>query len=237
MTAPNENDFGNVTFHGGVSIGEGGYVGGSTNGVGGSGDGKQDPNDPPRKDNKQATIKAYEPDMADRWRDGNIAQQLTYGFADGIYSMFADNHLGGRGFNSYDDKIKTRLGGLMTLGGPLFSTESAIANTGRRVFWSGEYIAQSAAEDFAKANGMKTLEMTLGGRIMRQLNRTILPKSSSISSYIWNSLSTNFANGAKGSVNIFHNASGGVRLESTWRAIEYPILKQNKVNMIFHDVK
>ncbi len=66
-------------------------------------------------------VSQYRPDMADRWREGNILQRVAYGVADGVYSMFAGNHLGGQAFESYDDKIKTRLGGLLTLGGPILS--------------------------------------------------------------------------------------------------------------------
>lgn len=84
--------------------------------------------------------------------------------------------------------------------------------------------------DFAKTNGMTTLEMTTGGRIMNTIG-PYLPRS--ISSPIWDRLSTNFAKGAAGDVNAFQSALG-VRLNSTWTRIEYPIL-QNK-NIIYHIV-
>jgi RHS repeat-associated protein len=66
-------------------------------------------------------IKQYKPDMADRWREGNILQQMAYGFADGIYSIatYSDHHLGGAQFENYDDKINTKLFWLMTLAGPI----------------------------------------------------------------------------------------------------------------------
>lgn len=80
---------------------------------------------------------------------------------------------------------------------------------------------------------MKTLEMTTGGRIMTTLN-PVLPRS--ISSPIWNRMSANFANGARGSVNVFHNDTDGIRLNSVWRTTEYPILNNNNVDIFYHNV-
>ena len=105
------------------------------------------------------------------------------------------------------------------------------AAKGSRVFWSGGDIAKNSAMNFAKANGMKTLEMTTSGRIMNTVS-PYLPRS--ISSPIWDGLSRNFARGATGNINVFQNAAG-VSLRSTWRRIEYPILQNN--NIIFHTVK
>lgn len=105
------------------------------------------------------------------------------------------------------------------------------ATTGGRVFWSGGDIAKIAAMDFAKANGMKTLEMTMGGHIMNTIG-PYLPRS--ISRPIWDGLSRNFARGASGNINVFQNAVG-VSLKSTWRRIEYPILQKN--NIFYHIVK
>lgn len=107
----------------------------------------------------------------------------------------------------------------------------ATAAKGSRVFWSGGGIAKNSAMNFAKANGMKTLEMTTSGRIMNTVS-PYLPRS--ISSPIWDGLSKNFARGATGNINVFQNAAG-VSLRSTWRRIEYPILQNN--NIIFHTVK
>lgn len=85
--------------------------------------------------------------------------------------------------------------------------------------------------DFAKVKGMKTLEMTTGGRIMNSVG-PYLPRS--ISSPIWDGLSRNFARGALGNINVFKNAAG-VSLKSTWRRVEYPILQNN--NIIYNIVK
>jgi hypothetical protein len=108
-----------------------------------------------------------------------------------------------------------------------------VAKEGERVFWSGGNTAKNAAETYAKANGKKTLEMTMGGKIMTKLN-PILPRS--ISSPIWNKMSRNFANGARGSTKVFHNATDGVRLNSVWRTKEYPILKSNNVNILYQNI-
>jgi hypothetical protein len=83
--------------------------------------------------------------------------------------------------------------------------EKIASKGGGRVFWSGGDVAKNAAMDFAKANGMKTLEMTTGGRIMNTVS-PYLPRS--ISSRIWDGLSRNFARGASGNINVFQNAAG-----------------------------
>ncbi len=43
-----------------------------------------------------------------------------------------------------------------------------------RVFWSGSKIAKQEAADFAKNNGMKTLEMTPQGRVMNTISPYLL---------------------------------------------------------------
>jgi hypothetical protein len=108
---------------------------------------------------------------------------------------------------------------------------SQASSKAARVFWSGGEVAKNAAADFAIVNGMKTLEMTTADKVMNGLG-SYLPRS--ISKPIWNALSSNFAKGATGEVNVFQNAAG-VSIESTWKTIEYPILKNN--NLLFHVVK
>jgi len=105
------------------------------------------------------------------------------------------------------------------------------AKEGGRIFWSGGNVAKNAAADFASSHGMKTLEMTTGGRIMNSIS-PFLPRW--VSSPVWNKLSSNFAKGAIGDINVFQNAAG-VSLNSTWRLVEYPILKSQ--NIIYHIVK
>jgi hypothetical protein len=88
----------------------------------------------------------------------------------------------------------------------------------------------NAAMDFAKTNGMKTLEMTKSGSVMNTLN-PYLPRS--ISSPIWRSLSKRFATGTRGDAN-FITTPLGPRPTSIWLTVEKPILQQNGVNIITH---
>ena len=101
-----------------------------------------------------------------------------------------------------------------------------------RVFWSGGNVAKNTAMNFAKANGMKTLEMTLKGRAMNTLN-SILPRS--ISNPIWKRLSTNFAKGAKGEAHFF-TIMAGPRPASIWLTVEMPILLKNQVRIVTHKI-
>lgn len=104
-----------------------------------------------------------------------------------------------------------------------------------RVFWSGyKDVAGKAAMNFAKANGMMTLEMSVKGRILSVLTQLT---SREFMQGAWDKASASWANGAlkQGSVDVFHNAVDGVPLDGAWKRIEYPILKDN-VNIIYHDV-
>jgi hypothetical protein len=94
-----------------------------------------------------------------------------------------------------------------------------------RVFWSGGDIAKTAAADFAKVTGGKTLEMTFTGKIMNSVS-PLLPRS--VTGPIWNNLSTSFAKGASGSANFF-TTPAGPRAGSIWSTIEKPILEQKKI--------
>ena len=116
--------------------------------------------------------------------------------------------------------------------GPGIALLPKLGSKSGRVFWSGGEAAKSAATAFAKANGLKTLEMTVKGRILETLTKLTSYKTMKP---LWENASGSIAKGAEGSINVFQNAAEGVRLASTWRNIEYPILKDN-VNLIFHDV-
>jgi hypothetical protein len=100
-----------------------------------------------------------------------------------------------------------------------------------RVFWSGGKGVMKAAANFAEANGMQTLEMTLSGRIMTSLKPIL---SRSISDPIWKLLSIRWTQGARGAVNVFHNANG-IRVDAIWK-VEYEILKSNPVNIIYNNI-
>lgn len=80
---------------------------------------------------------------------------------------------------------------------------------------------------------MKTLEMTRAGGDLTNLTKGM---SWAEREPMWHRLSSQFAKGAKGDVHVFQNA-GGISVNSTWGTIEYPILKGNKANIIYHIIK
>jgi len=100
-----------------------------------------------------------------------------------------------------------------------------------RVFWSGSSEAKQAAEEWATSNGGQTLEMTARGQELEASNLEWTEAKP-----LWEAASADFASGATGDVQVFQ-AAEGVRLQSMWAQIEYPILSQNPdVNLIFHMV-
>lgn len=114
---------------------------------------------------------------------------------------------------------------------PSLSTESA--NTGR-VFWSGGNKAMTAAADFATKNGQTTLEMTNAGQNLTKLTQGM---SWTEAGPMWQRMSSTYAKGVpeNTSIHVFHNAETGVGINSVWKTIEYPILKQKNVNIIYHN--
>ena len=119
------------------------------------------------------------------------------------------------------------------IAGPIVRGVGKIAsNTGGRVFWSGGYDAMNTAMSFAKANGMTTLEMTRAGQNLTKLTQDMPWEQVGP---MWQRLSATYAKGASGSVHVFQNANTGVRLNSVWRTVEYPILN-GKNNIIYHNV-
>jgi RHS repeat-associated protein len=114
---------------------------------------------------------------------------------------------------------------LLTMGGRAVSTG--------RVFWSGKQLASDAAQNFAKANGKITLEMTFKGRMLTKLTDLTSYK---LTAPLWRNASASFAKGASGTVHVFHNGTLGVGVNSIWRTVEYPILNKNNVNIIYHTV-
>ena len=91
----------------------------------------------------------------------------------------------------------------------------------------------NAAESFAKANGMTTLEMTGAGKNLTNLTKG-MPWSEAAP--LWEKASANFAKGAKGKIHVFQNAKTGIRIDGVWKKIEYPILKQNNIKINYHNV-
>ena len=101
------------------------------------------------------------------------------------------------------------------------------ANGGSRVFWSGGDVAKNAAADYAKANGAKTLEMTLTGRILQRLPQGAVPRKA------WDLASARFARGATGDANVFFGP-GAPWPTSTFVRVEAPILEQRGIPIMQH---
>lgn len=102
------------------------------------------------------------------------------------------------------------------------------AADGAHVFWSGGTTARNAAESWAGQNGATTLEMSSAGQAVESATKG-LPWAQA--KPLWDKASANFAAGAKGTAHVFQNAAG-VSVKSTWRSVEYPILKQKSVGII-----
>jgi hypothetical protein len=100
-----------------------------------------------------------------------------------------------------------------------------------RVFWSGGDEARLAAEAFAKQSGGVTLEMTAAGQRLQQATKGM---DWADAKPLWETASADFARGATGTVNVFQNGTRGVSLESVWRGVEYPLLKQQGNGIIYN---
>ncbi|MGN6435575.1 MAG: hypothetical protein ACTHMM_03540 [Agriterribacter sp.] len=83
-----------------------------------------------------------------------------------------------------------------------------LGNKSGEVFWAGGNTAKSAAVAFARTNGMKTLDMTIKGRILQAIEKYIPEK---LANTLWSKASASFAKGAEGTAHVFHNATDGVR--------------------------
>ncbi len=113
-----------------------------------------------------------------------------------------------------------------------FGARAYIANTGGRVFWSGNgnTAVEVAARKFATENGMTTLEMTRAGQNLEKLTKGMPWEKAGP---MWRRISGAFAKGVKGPVHVFQN-EGGIGIGSVWGTIEYPILKQKGIDIIYH---
>jgi RHS repeat-associated protein len=105
-----------------------------------------------------------------------------------------------------------------------------------RVFWNtggrgGNVLIKVAAENFARINGGMTVNMTLSGRALEFVS-PILPKS--ISTPLWNRLSSSFARNAIGEIHVFQNATSGVNAASTWVKYEFSNLNLSRVSINYH---
>lgn len=162
---------------------------------------------------------------------GAVTGFAVGGVVQGIQSVFQ-----GKGFLTGSEKLSK------------ITTETKVSNVslpsevqggvagkgGGRVFWSGggNKDVEAAARKFATDNGMTTLEMTNAGKNLLNLTQG-MPWTEKAP--MWQRLSTQFARGANATVHVFQNA-GGIGLKSIWGKVEYPILQQNGVNIIYHIV-
>lgn len=101
-----------------------------------------------------------------------------------------------------------------------------------KVFWSsgGNPQVEHAAQNFARENGLRTLEMTQEGQV---LSRTTTGMPWEQAKPLWESASANFARGTTGTAHVFQNA-GGIGVQSIWGSIEYPILRDNNINIVHY---
>lgn len=98
----------------------------------------------------------------------------------------------------------------------------------------GSEVAGATAKAYAKLFGGHTLEMTLKGKYLEILTKV---KGYEVVKPLWDKASREFAKGAEGVVKVFHNATEGVSVTSTWVREEYKVLKEAKnVIMEFVDV-
>jgi RHS repeat-associated protein len=122
------------------------------------------------------------------------------------------------------------LDALLNLPGFKLAKTNRTANGGNRVFWSGGEVAKNAAADYAKANGAKTLEMTVVGRSLERL------PYNKFTAKLWDGASAGFAATARGDANVFIGPSFR-GAGSVFGRIEGPILryKGNPVLQHFED--
>ncbi len=121
------------------------------------------------------------------------------------------------------------VGGLTLKSASRLLTKSNSASN--RAFWSG-----AGTEAKALRDGFQTLGQTRAGQNLAKLTADMQYYPGSQAYNMWARLSTTYAKGAKGVVNVYQNADQGVGMQSIWRLYEYPALKANPnvTNIIFH---
>jgi len=72
-----------------------------------------------------------------------------------------------------------------------------------RVFWSGGVTAKNGASDYARANGLKTLEMTVSGKALDYVTQRLPQSVSYMTMPLWRVLSRRWASGATGEAHVF----------------------------------
>src|SRR5690606_35796909 len=109
------------------------------------------------------------------------------------------------------------------------------------VLWSGGKEVATRAANFAKQNNLKTLELTFTGRALTYLQSAANVILGDERAYrllrpLWEKASANFANSATGKVHVFLKVSG-ISETSIFMTVEYPIIKQKGVEIIYYLIK
>jgi hypothetical protein len=99
---------------------------------------------------------------------------------------------------------------------------SQAINHSPQVFWSGGEAAKNASVQVANSVNGITLEMTRLGQYLEQTNASI---------EAWVSASSNFANVANNAASYIYSVqnAAGVKINSIWATIEYPLLKMKEI--------
>jgi hypothetical protein len=118
------------------------------------------------------------------------------------------------------------------------SKEVANVSKGGSVLWSGGKKVMDVAAMYSKENGLKTLEQTYKGKILNSVQSVANKiwgndKAYKLLSPLWDKASASFAQSASGQVHVFLNSTG-ISDTSVFMRIEYQILKEKGINMIFH---
>lgn len=137
-------------------------------------------------------------------------------------------------FHSY------QIGQGIRIGAEMIGTEVAVAKIfgsslnylayGSRLnrnFWSGGNIAKNEAMNHAISTGGTTLERTWVGNSLEYLTEKT---SYSYMKPFWDYSSYSYANGARGSVNVFINQNA-YRTSSIWNTVERPLLQTKGINI------
>ena len=104
-----------------------------------------------------------------------------------------------------------------------------------RIFWtSGADLAKPAAQELAKRTGGLTIEMTTKGRLMNAITVGTPKPLRKVWNNTWDSLSKEFANGARGPVFIVHPSVRPISPRSTWMRIEKRELDSQGNKIIDH---
>lgn len=85
---------------------------------------------------------------------------------------------------------------------------------------------------------MRILENTRKGKILTKIQNKLVKEQGEDAAWkimkpLFDAASEQFAMSAKGTVHVFLNASG-IRFESTFLTIEYWVLREMGINMVFH---